>query len=298
MSLQGTYYGIMPVQKVVDFEEVRSKLPTWNIIRIVLIFIFGIVLFKKSVVFIPAGYVGVIYDKGRGVLAAPLREGMNFTIPFWQDVWYFDTRLQEYTMSVIPDEGAKMRDDSLDAPTADGQQVKVDASVIFHINPDKAPEIWRKIGYDYIDKLVRPYSRSQIRMVISRYSAPAIYSEKRQEAETIMTSEIADLLRDKNIVIDKVLLRNVSFSPDYSKAIEQKVIAEQRVKQAEFEVKEASQRAEAKIAEAKGLAEAQNLQKASLTQEYLQLEAIRKWDGKLPQVSGGSSAPLINIPLK
>ena len=71
-----------------------------------------------------------------------------------------------------------------------------------------------------------------------------------------MTEEIAELLKSKNIIIDKVLLRAVYFSPEYSKAIEQKVIAEQRVKQAEFEVKETTQRAQAKIAEAKGLAEA------------------------------------------
>lgn len=125
----------------------------------------------------------------------------------------------------------------------------MDATVLFRIDGEKAPEILRTIGLDYIDKLIRPFTRSQIRMVISRYSAPAIYSEKRQEAETVMTKEIADLLIPKYVIVDKVLLRAVYFSPEYSKAIEQKVIAEQRVKQAEFEVKEATQRAQAKIAE-------------------------------------------------
>jgi prohibitin 2 len=287
----------MPVQKI-DLGELQSKLPSFTIIKIIILLVLAVILVKKSIVIIPAGYVGVIYDNGRGVLPTPLREGMNFTIPFWQYVEYFDTRIQEYTMSIVPDEGALKRDDSLDAPTADGQQVKVDASVIFRIDKAKAAEIWKTVGWDYVDKLIRPYSRSQIRMVISRYTAPAIYSEKRQEAETVITQELSDMLKEKNIIIDKVLLRNVSFSPEYSRAIEQKVIAEQKVKQAEFEVKEATQRAQAKIAEAKGLAEAQALQKASLTQEYLQLEAIKKWDGKLPQVVGSSNAPFINIPLK
>ena len=114
-----------------------------------------------------------------------------------------------------------------------------------------------------------------------------------------MTKEISDLLSPKHIIIDKVLLRAVYFSPEYSQAIEAKVIAEQRVKQAEFEVKEATQRAQSKIAEAKGLAEAQTLQKATLTQEFLQLEAIKKWDGKMPQVTGGTgNLPFINIPLR
>jgi regulator of protease activity HflC (stomatin/prohibitin superfamily) len=287
----------MPVQRI-DLEEVKNKLPSFRIIKLIIILVLAIVLIKKSIVIIPAGYVGVIYDNGRGVLPNTFNEGMNFIIPFWQYVAYFDTRIQEYTMSIIPDEGALMRDDSLDAPTSDGQQVKVDASVIFRIDRDKAPEIWKTIGWDYVDKLIRPFSRSQIRMVISRYTAPAIYSEKRQEAEQVITDELSEMLKSKNIIIDKVLLRNVSFSPEYSKAIEQKVIAEQKVKQAEFEVKEATQRAQAKIAEAKGLAEAQLLQKQTLTQEFLQLEAIKKWDGKMPQVAGSGNAPFINIPLK
>jgi regulator of protease activity HflC (stomatin/prohibitin superfamily) len=266
-------------------------------LKVVGIIILAFILFRSTAIFIPPGFVGVVYDRGRGVLATPYKEGLHFAIPFWQTIIMLDSRLQEYTMSIVPDEGALRRDDSLDAPTSDGQQVKVDATVIFRVDPENAPDIVRNIGMDYVDKLIRPYSRSQIRMIISRYTAPAIYSEKRQEAENAMTMELGEMLASKHIIIDKVLLRTVIFSPEYSKAIEQKVIAEQKVKQAEFEVKEATQRAQAKIAEAKGLAEAQALQKASLTQEYLQLEAIKKWDGRLPQVAGGA-APFINIPLK
>jgi len=287
----------MNVQKVqiLDFTQ---KIPPWKTIQTVILIILALLLFKSTLIFIPPGAVGVVYDRGRGVLPGVMKEGLNFAIPLWQSVQLFDTRLREYTMSIAPDEGALRKDDSLDAPTSDGQSVRVDATVLFKIMPEAAPEIWRTVGVDYVDKLIRPFSRSQIRMVISRYSAPSIYSEKRQEAEKIMTEEIAELLKPKNIIIDKVLLRAVYFSPEYSKAIEQKVIAEQRVKQAEFEVKEATQRAQAKIAEAKGLAEAQILQKASLTSEYLQLEAIKKWDGNLPQVVGAGSLPFINIPLK
>lgn len=268
-------------------------------LKLIIGVILAISLVRATIIFVPPGHVGVVYDRGRGVLPTSLREGLNFAIPLWQSVYLFDVRLQEYTMTAAADEGALRKDDSLDAPTSDGQQVKVDATVLFRVDASRASEIMRTIGMDYVDKIIRPFSRSQIRMVISRYSAPSIYSEKRQEAETVMTTELAELLEPKYLVVDKVLLRAVYFSPEYSKAIEQKVIAEQRVKQAEFEVKEATQRAQAKIAEAKGLAEAQALQKATLTQEFLQLEAIKKWNGILPQVVGGAgSAPFINIPLK
>src|SRR3989338_4960252 len=288
----------MPSQVSVEFENIKNNLPSYGVIKTVILIILGLILFRSTIIFVPPGHVGSLYDRGKGVLPKVLHEGLNFVIPFWQEVELFDARLQEYTMSAVADEGAMRKDDSLDAPTSDGQQVKGDVTVLFRIDGEKVPNIWKKIGVDYVDKIIRPFSRSQIRMVISRYSAPQIYSEKRQEAETVMTSEISELLKDKYIIIDKVLLRAVYFSPEYSKAIEQKVIAEQKVKQAEFEVKETTQRAQAKIAEAKGLAEAQILQKASLTSEYLQLEAIKKWNGILPQVAGGGSLPFINIPLK
>jgi regulator of protease activity HflC (stomatin/prohibitin superfamily) len=110
-----------------------------------------------------------------------------------------------------------------------------------------------------------------------------------------MHKELANLLASKDLVLDKVLLRGVYFSPEYSDAIEAKVIAEQRVKQAEFEIQEAKKRADAKIEEAKGLAEAQALQKQSLTSEYLQLEAIKKWNGNLPSTFAGSTLPFLNL---
>ena len=169
-------------------------------LKIIVLVFLGLFLFRSTLIFVPAGHVGVVYDRGRGVLPHAMKEGLNFAIPVWQHVTLFDTRIQEYTMSAAVDEGALRRDDSLDAPTSDGQQVKVDATVLFKVNGDKAPELYKTVGEDYVDKIIRPFSRSQIRMVISRYSAPSIYSEKRQEAETVMTNELADMLAAKNLI--------------------------------------------------------------------------------------------------
>ncbi len=279
-----------------NFNSPKIALPSKKLFSVLGFFVLAIILFRSIVTFVPPGYVGVIYDRGQGVLPGSRKEGITVVIPFWQTVVLFDARLQEYTMTAVPDEGAVVGDDSLDAPTSDGQTVKVDATVLFRINSDKAGELYQKVGTNYIDKLIRPISRSQIRMVVSRYSAPNIYSQKRQEAEETMTKEIRELLSDNNITVDRVLLRSVNFSAEYSRAIEDKVIAEQRVQQAQYEVQQASQAAQAKVVEAKGLAEAQVLQKQSLTNEYLQLEAIKKWDGKLPMVVGNGSTPFINIP--
>ncbi len=66
-----------------------------------------------TAIFVPPGYVGVVYDRGRGVLSTTYYEGLYFAIPFWQSIQLIDTRIQEYTMSIAPDEGAIRRDDSL-----------------------------------------------------------------------------------------------------------------------------------------------------------------------------------------
>lgn len=255
-------------------------------------------VFRSFVVIVPVGHAGVVYDLTRGVLKTPLFPGIHFLIPIVQRSTLFNTQIQEYTMSIAPDEGALKRDDSLDAPTSDGQQVKVDASILFYIKPENASKIWETLGQEYVTKIIRPVSRSQIRMVVSRYSAMDIYSGERAEAEKIIENEIRSLLEEKGLSLDKVLLRGVYFSAEYARAIESKQVAQQRIKQAEFEKEEAIQRAEAKVNEAKGLAEAQTLQRQTLTSEYLQLEAIKKWDGKLPQVNGSSNTPFINIPLR
>jgi len=114
-----------------------------NTIKIFIGLLVTVVLLKSTFVFVPAGRVGVVYDRGVGVKPYHLKEGLNLTIPFWQSVTLFDTRLREYTMSIAPDEGALRKDDSLDAPTADGQQVRVDATVLFRIEGDKAPIIYK-----------------------------------------------------------------------------------------------------------------------------------------------------------
>src|SRR3989344_8809825 len=116
--------------QIPDFSQ---KIPSWKTLRIVIFVILALFLFKSTLIFIPPGYVGAVYDRGRGVLPYVMKEGLNFAIPFWQSVQLFDTRLREYTMSVVPDEGALRKDDSLDAHTSDGQSVKVDAKVLFKI---------------------------------------------------------------------------------------------------------------------------------------------------------------------
>lgn len=227
---------------------------------------------------VPAGHVGVIFDRGRGVLPEAFPEGLHLKIPFWQSVEKLDARTIEYTMTAVATEGGEYGDDSMTAPTADGQTVTVDATILFHIDMAQAPKLYQTVGSDYLYKIVRPAARSQIRMVISRYTAIDIYSEKRAEAEQAMNADISKILAEKGILLERVLLRNVTFSPEYAKSIEEKQIAQQRIQKADYERQEAEKLKQKKIVEAEAEAQAIKLKGEMLRSnpQVIQFEFVQK----------------------
>ncbi len=273
------------------------KLNSKNIIGIIIaVIVFLIIL--DGLVSVPPGHVGIIYDRGRGVLAKELPEGLHLKIPFWQVSYLMDVRTQEYTMSVAPGEGAIYSDDSMTAPTADGQTVEVDATVLFHPDRTKAAELFQSVGPDYIQKIVRTVSRSQIRAVIAKYSAIDVYAIKRDEAEIKINEVIRELFAEKDIILERVLLRHIAFSPQYAQAIEEKQVAEQRIQKAEYQRLEAEKLKEKKIIEAQAEAEAIRLKGETLRRnpEVIQFEFVQKmaddinW-GILPD----NILPLLNL---
>lgn len=270
-----------------DFRQIPSippfKLPSFNFRHGGVIALAAVVLLivLDGLVSVPPGYVGIIYDRGRGVLSQELPEGLHLKVPFWQVSYLMNTRTQEYTMSVVPGEGAVYTDDSMTAPTADGQTVFVDSTVLFHIDRDKASELFQEVGPDYVDTIIRPIARSQIRAQIAKYSAIDVYAKKRDEAEEKINERMAELYAEKDIVLEKVLLRQIAFSAQYAQAIEEKQVAEQRIQQAEFQRQEAEKLKEKKIIEAQADAEAIRLKGDSLRRspEVIQFEFVQKMAG-------------------
>ena len=279
------------------------QLPSLNLRgRNILYLVLAVVAFLiilDGLVSVPPGHVGIIYDRGRGVLVdKELPEGLHLKIPFWQVSYLMDVRTQEYTMSVTPGEGAVFSDDSMTAPTADGQTVKVDATVLFHPDRDKAADIFQSIGPNYVQKIVRPVSRSQIRAVIANYSAIDVYAVKRAEAEIRINEVIKELFAEKEIVLERVLLRHIAFSTEYASAIEEKQVAEQRIQKAEYQRQEAEKLKEKKIIEAQADAEAIRLKGQVLNQypKVIQFEFVQKMSddinwGVLPD----KILPLLNL---
>jgi regulator of protease activity HflC (stomatin/prohibitin superfamily) len=202
-----------------------------------------------------------------------------------------DVRTQEYTMSVAPGEGAVYQDDSMTAPTADGQTVTVDATVLFHVDRDKAADLFQSVGPDYVQKIVRTVSRSQIRAVIANYSAIDVYAIKREEAEQKINEVIRELFAEKDVILERVLLRHIAFSPQFADSIEKKKVAEQKRIEAE-ELKKK------KIIEAEAEAEAIRLKGEMLNRhpKVIQFEFVQKMS---PNINWGvlpdNILPLLNL---
>ncbi|MBI4281469.1 prohibitin family protein [Candidatus Uhrbacteria bacterium] len=252
-----------------------------------------------GLVSVPAGHVGVIYDRGRGVLLKQYDEGLHLKIPFWQVATIMDTRMQVYTMSVDEKEKATYSSEPIEALTLDGQRVEIDATAQFRVPAESAATIYKNIGLDYIEKVIKPGARSVIRNAITGYDSTKLFTEaSRTEASAKMEAELRKVYADSNVQLVALLLRNVRFSDVYLKAIEDKQVAQQRIQKAEYERQEAEKVKERKIIEAEAEAQAIKLKGETLraNPSVIQFEFVQKmapninW-GILPQ----SAIPLLDL---
>lgn len=198
----------------------------------------------------------VISAFNEGVRPQPLRAGLNWIIPFLESVVRYDISRQTYTMSIAPQEGQIPGDDSVEARTSDGQIVKVDASVIFAIDPEQVVETHIKWQGRYVDNLVRPQARGVIRDAVSQFGIEEVYSTERFS----LTSQIREALDEKfeegGLISYDFVLRNIAFSDEYAASVEQKQIAEQQAQQAARLVEQRRQEAEQRRQVAQGEADA------------------------------------------
>jgi regulator of protease activity HflC (stomatin/prohibitin superfamily) len=226
---------------------------------------FVIALFALSMVvfFISMGLIFIEPDQ-RGVIISPydpkgyradaLGPGLHWIIPGERVARYSIAR-QTYTMSSATNEGPVKGDDSISARTKDGQVVLIDASVIYQIDPDQVVNlhiIWQN---RYEDGVVRPQARGIIRDAASQYGVEEIVSTKRTEMESTISDTLAKEMEGNSLKLVQFVLRDIHFSDEYAKAVEQKQIAEQQAKQAEFVVQQKQQEALQAIETAKGAAE-------------------------------------------
>jgi regulator of protease activity HflC (stomatin/prohibitin superfamily) len=227
-----------------------------------------------------------------------LSSGLNFINPL-MEVDRLDVRTKNYTMSGVNDEGRKAGDDAIKVLTADGLEVTIDLTVLYRVIPSEAPRLIRETGSDYEDKIVRPISRTRIRDNAVYYEAISLYSTKRDEFQTRIFKGIEADFKSRGLLLENLLVRNITLPTAVKSTIEQKIQAEQESQKMQFVLAKERQEAERKRVEAQGISDYQRIISESLTERQLQYEQIKAMK-ELAQsenakiiMMGGKSAPVI-----
>jgi regulator of protease activity HflC (stomatin/prohibitin superfamily) len=249
------------------------------------------------VVQIDAGQIGVKKLFGK-VQDDVLQSGLHVVNPL-VDIEKIDVKTMNYTMSGVHDEGEKEGDDAIRVLTSDGLEVTIDLSVLFRVVPNDAPRLVKETGLDYVDKIVRPLTRTRIRDNAVYYEAVALYSTKRDEFQTRIFKSIEEDFKKRGLLLENLLVRNITLPQSVKAAIETKINAEQEAQKMQFVLQKEKQEAERKRVEAQGISDYQRIISESLTDKQLQYEQIKAQTelAKSPNskiiVMGKGSTPVI-----
>lgn len=222
---------------------------------------------------INAGNVGVKSLYG-SVQPEVLESGLHFINPL-MTITNFDIQTQNYTMSAIHNEGTQEGDDAIRVLSNDGLEVVIDLTVLYRILPADAPKIFKQIGVNYTDKIVRPVTRTRIRDNAVYYDAVALYSTKRNEFQQRIFKSIEDDFKSRGLILEQLLIRNINLPASVKTTIESKINAEQEAQKMTFVLQKEKQEAERKRVEAQGIADYQRIISSGLTDKQLQYEQIK-----------------------
>ncbi len=247
--------------KILNYKSMRKSF--WIIFVLVVV----VILISLSIVVIPAGKTGVYHLFGK-VKDKELRSGIHLINPLAR-VTEMSVRTEEYTMSILQDEGKKAGSDTIAALTKEGLSVDLDITVLYHLDEEQASDIFKNIGVGYEEKIIRPQIRSAIREVVALYEVKDIYSEKRQETAQGILETLKSSVEERGIVIEDVLLRNVALPPKLTASIQEKLSAEQEAQRYDFVLQREEKEKQRKIIEAEGQKEAQTIINQSLSNKYI-----------------------------
>ena len=203
-----------------------------------------------------------------------LESGLHIINPL-VEITTFDIQTQTYTMSAVSNEGQKEGDDAIRVLSSDGLEVTIDLSVLYKVTADRAPFILQNIGENYLDKIVRPVSRTAIRDNAVNYAAVDLYSTKRQEFQDKINRYITANFAKRGLELQQILVRNITLPASVRASIESKINAEQDAQKMQFVLQKERQEAERKRVEAQGIADYQKILSTGLSDKQLQYEAIK-----------------------
>lgn len=247
----------------------------------------SLLITQPRVSIINEGEVGVRVTLGK-VKDEPVREGIVIYSETFEDLYKFSTRVEKVDFR-------EALGNEITALTKDGLNVKTDITVLYRINPEKAPDLYKNFGTNYVEKIITPQVRSKVRDIASNYTAEDLYTPKRREFQKKIEEEVRKEIENfsKNyLVVESVLLRNIKLPREVEKSIEEKIKAKQEAEKMNYILQREKLESERKIIEAKGIAEANKIIAESLTREYLNWYYIQT----LKEISKNSQSTTVIIP--
>lgn len=270
---------------ITSVENMLKKLPA-GLVLIAGAILF-ILIFMRPWVQVGPGQRGIVLDFG-AVQNQVLDEGLHMLIPIMQKVVLMDVKVQ------------KVETDAA-AASADLQDISTRVALNYHIVQDKANVVYQNIGVQFGERIIDPAIQEVVKAVTAKYTAEELITKRAIVGEA-MRQALADRLVVNNIAVDAFSIMTFSFSKVFTEAIESKQTAEQLALKAKRDLDRIKIEAEQKITAAKAEAESLRLQRANISADLIELrkieanmKAIEKWNGILPQVTGGGSIPLIGL---
>jgi len=262
---------------------VLAEKPALGMLAGAVVFVAGMLF--SSFTIISAGHTGVQVTLGE-VNPVPLTEGTHLVNPI-STVKDVDVRLQKAELK-----GAS-------AGTKDLQVVHTDIVVNFRLDAKNVAHIYKEFGLNVDEKVLGPGINEAFKSVTGHFTSEELITKRDLVSQEIL-AHLVEKMAPFNITVSNISLVNFGFSPEYQKAIEAKVISVQQTAKAEQDLRRIEVEAKSRVAQAKGEAEAIQIQAQAIQsnggQNYVQLQAIGKWDGKLPATMlGGSTVPFVNI---
>ena len=235
------------------------KVAKWLLIPLIVIVLILFIFRFSPILVVPAGHVAVLTLFGK-VDPDELPEGLHIINPL-KRAHIMSVRTQEVTQSA-------------DVPSKEGLTVGLDVSLLFHLSPDKASEVYKTVGENYVEVLVIPVFRSAIRNVTVNYEAKALYTSGRDVIAQAIHKEMEEMLLKRGIVVEKVLLRAIRLPKMVEEAINNKLAAEQEAERMKYILEKERQEAERKRIEAQGIADFQRIVSEGIDDRYLKWKAL------------------------
>jgi regulator of protease activity HflC (stomatin/prohibitin superfamily) len=269
-------------------ETMRSAVRKGPVRLAVIVAIIAVfVLFLRPWAQIGAGERGIVLNFG-AVQPVVLDEGLHFRMPIMQRIVPMDVKVQKALTSAA-------------AASLDLQEVTSEVAINYHIVPDKSNNVYQSIGIHFKERIIDPAVQEVMKAVTARYTAEELIT-KRPAVSEAMRAALTERLIEHNIAVDAFSIVGFSFSKVFTEAIEAKQTAEQLALKARRDLERIKIEAEQKITAAKAEAESLRLQRANISLDLIELRkveanlrAIEKWNGILPQVTGGGAVPFIGV---